>query len=267
MEPGQGIEIIVFLLEQHPLAAMYLKQVLCKAGGLKVQTCPSLPLERPSMKDASSVVVIDNAQFSIHPVGYLHSLAAIFPFARILILGNSVSTDELCRLLFLGVHGFVTYAEIEGELIRSVRALAKGQLWIHRKALTRFANLAAELSRSKMTPRLFTRREWEVVGLLERRLADKQIAAALKISERTVRYHLTQIFDKLGVRDRWSVVELVHTRSAVASSGVQTGSVGDNKNDTGVLPPAALTRNESTMRAPKQNDNKSLSRMRQGRRI
>jgi DNA-binding NarL/FixJ family response regulator len=52
---------------------------------------------------------------------------------------------------------------------------------------------------------MLTKRERTIVGLLKRRLGNKEIAAALKISEGTVKFHLSNVFRKLGVRDRRSV--------------------------------------------------------------
>jgi DNA-binding NarL/FixJ family response regulator len=54
-------------------------------------------------------------------------------------------------------------------------------------------------------------RESEIVGLLQRRLSDKEIGCALGISERTVRFHLHNIFEKLGVHDRYGVVDFART--------------------------------------------------------
>lgn len=201
---------MVYLLEQHPLAAIYLKQIISHIGELKVLVCPSIPFARQEIKNLNSVLIIDKAHFSSHSTANLHSLKAIFPDAKILILGNPISPDELCRLLFLGIQGFITYDDVSDQLIRAVHVLVEGQLWIRHRVLHRFVNLSADLAHSKAEPEFFTKREWEIVGLLERRLADKQIAGALQITERTVRYHLTQIFDKLGVRDRYSAVELIH---------------------------------------------------------
>jgi len=54
-----------------------------------------------------------------------------------------------------------------------------------------------------------TAREWEVLDQLRRRASTKQIAAALAISEVTVRRHVGGLLKKLGVKDRESAVELV----------------------------------------------------------
>jgi DNA-binding NarL/FixJ family response regulator len=58
----------------------------------------------------------------------------------------------------------------------------------------------------------FTQREKLVVDLLQHRLSNKEIGTVLKISERTVRFHLANIFSKLGVNDRYSVVDLARSR-------------------------------------------------------
>jgi DNA-binding CsgD family transcriptional regulator len=66
-----------------------------------------------------------------------------------------------------------------------------------------------------------TPREEEIVGLLLRRLSNKEIASALGISERTVRFHLQSIFDKVGVRDRHSVIEVARATAFMPADDLE----------------------------------------------
>ena len=88
----------------------------------------------------------------------------------------------------------------------AVNALLAGRLWFPQVSLERFAILSSKL-RKWGSDGVLSPREAEVIGLLQRRLSDKEIGVALGITERTVRFHLHNIFGKLGVHERYSVVE------------------------------------------------------------
>jgi LuxR family transcriptional regulator of csgAB operon len=142
----------------------------------------------------------------------LRSFRLRFPEGKALVVGRTLAPDELCRLLFLGVHGFVAYEDVEADLCRAVRSLAEGHLWVAREVLERFASYAsgvAQLNRRRL--RAFTAREALILGLVERGMCDKEIAAVLGVSQRTVRFHLQNIFAKLGVHGRQGVAELARS--------------------------------------------------------
>jgi DNA-binding CsgD family transcriptional regulator len=69
-------------------------------------------------------------------------------------------------------------------------------------------------------------REKEVAALLERRLCNKEIGSALGICERTVRFHLGNIFKKLGVSDRYSLIDLLRTSGVGGAQSVETTDQG-----------------------------------------
>jgi DNA-binding NarL/FixJ family response regulator len=139
----------------------------------------------------------------------LRTVRCGFPQARVLAFGRTLPVDDICRLLFLGIRGYVPYDRVEQDLGAAVQAVLNGHLWAAPEVLERYVTSSSALSNPrKLRPGAFTDRETAVIGLLQRRLCNKEIGSALGISERTVRFHLQNIFDKLGVRDRGSVAEL-----------------------------------------------------------
>jgi two-component system nitrate/nitrite response regulator NarL len=115
----------------------------------------------------------------------------------------------------VGIDGFVRYAEAKEQLIPALRALANGRMWLPRSILECFAQLAAKGSRPESSkPRPLTLREAEVVRLLTEGLSNKEIGNQLGITERTVKFHVENLFGKLRVRDRYSAAEVAHSRNA-----------------------------------------------------
>lgn len=211
----------VVLVESHPLAARYVSGLLRRDGITAV-------LERePSVRRLQEarrplVFLIHGESLAARSDAYLLSLRVGFPDSRILIYGRKLVDDELCHMLMLGIHGYLSYDEVEAALADAVGMLAQGRLWFPRKALERLAQLASGWRDARRRgQRLFTGHEEMILGLLERRLSDKEISVALRITERTVRSHLQNIFAKLGVHDRYSATDLAKSRRASGSLGVQ----------------------------------------------
>lgn len=206
-----GPAIAVCLIENHPLAARLLRQILKGCRNMEIFVNGKSLKQKTAFGERSSVFVIDGDGLPTPLGSYLQSIRAVSPEARILLLGNPLATKDLCRVLLLGIHGFVSYAQIDN-LGAAIEAISDGHLWAPPDVLEQFALYLSRLFQSKQRRhRMFTPRE-ELIGLLERRLSNKEIGSALSISERTVRFHLGNIFSKLGVHDRHSVIEVARSR-------------------------------------------------------
>ena len=113
----------------------------------------------------------------------------------------SGSEDEVVRLLQRGYRGYLGPNDPLGRLKLALEALRRGEIWASRELLTRtLGTLAA--------PQL-TEREQEVLQLLAGGLSNRTIAERLGISERTVKAHVSNLFDKHGVRNRTELVSQV----------------------------------------------------------
>lgn len=109
--------------------------------------------------------------------------------------------DEVIRLLQRGYRGHMGPDDPLGRLKLALEALRRGEIWASRELLTRtLGSIAA--------PQL-TEREHEVLELLAGGLSNRSIAERLGISERTVKAHVSNLFDKHGVRNRTELVSQV----------------------------------------------------------
>jgi DNA-binding NarL/FixJ family response regulator len=155
------------------------------------------------------VLIVDQGSTPAPTSQYLQSLKLRFPNARVLVVGKRCARDELCRLLILGAQGFVAYDELKKSLARAVDALWAGRLWVHPRVLHRLAGRGTEGSSTgaKVGLEALTPRERLVVELLQQRLCNKEISARLNVSEATVKFHLENVFNKLGVHDRHLVAD------------------------------------------------------------
>ena len=119
------------------------------------------------------------------------------PATQVVILTSFSERDEILSALDAGAIGYLLKDAEPDEVIRGVRAAAHGESPLAPKA-------ARELlgSRSSAPASQLTDREREVLRLVTRGLPNKLIARELGISEKTVKAHLTAIFQRIGVADR-----------------------------------------------------------------
>lgn len=125
--------------------------------------------------------------------------------SRTAILGLSAYDDEhyLREVLAAGAAGYLTKEEALDNVVQAVRGVARGETgWFSRRAS---AQMAAWL-RAERAGRALTGREREVLSLLARGWTNERIADQLSISERTVRFHLSNAYGKLGLANRAEAV-------------------------------------------------------------
>jgi DNA-binding NarL/FixJ family response regulator len=121
-----------------------------------------------------------------------------------LLSPQSASLAEKICLFYWGIDGFIELNDSwQTELPLAIRSLLKGQLWVPPEVLLAFVKQAKMLLDAQLLPgHSITAREGQVLHLLMRRLTNKEISMALGISERTVKYHVSNILSKLQLRDR-----------------------------------------------------------------
>ena len=126
--------------------------------------------------------------------------------ARTILLTASVTKAEIVAALQLGARGVVLKESASDLLFRSIRVVMDGQYWVGRDRVADLVTTLRELSISTPppSPNTFglTPRELEVVAVIAGGYSNSDIAVKLSISEKTVKHHLTNIFEKLGVSNR-----------------------------------------------------------------
>jgi DNA-binding NarL/FixJ family response regulator len=118
----------------------------------------------------------------------------------VIMLTANESVDNGITALKMGARAIVQKRFAFETLISAIIAVADGQVWVP-------PAIQGALVIEKLTPRKLTVRELEIVRYVGTGLRNSEVAERLSLSENTIKTHLTNIFDKLGVRDR---MELVH---------------------------------------------------------
>jgi DNA-binding CsgD family transcriptional regulator len=110
------------------------------------------------------------------------------------------------RLVYLGIHGAVPVPNVENELKHAVETVMEGRLWFRRSTLDEYVKRTQPAAAPSGST--FTLREEQIIAFLGRGLPNKQIGNTLGISERTVKFHVSNILRKCKVKSRKGLVSV-----------------------------------------------------------
>jgi DNA-binding NarL/FixJ family response regulator len=119
----------------------------------------------------------------------------------VLLLTAAIDPQDLAAALTVGVRGVVMKQSAAAVLVDHIRRVMRGQAWVGDVASAPEAESDLDFG--------LTAREAEVASAVAAGYGNKDIARRLAISEKTVKHHLTRIFDKLGVSTRLELALLV----------------------------------------------------------
>jgi two-component system response regulator NreC len=153
------------------------------------------------------VVLLDLSMPGMSGIKVARTLKSVLPQARTLILTVHEDDELLRQAIQAGASGYIIKRAAETELITAIRAVNRGELYIH-SALMRqlLQDLSAPPTPTTERLELLTPREQEVLGLLVRGYTNRQVAEKLCISTRTVEGHRANIMSKLEFRNRAEMV-------------------------------------------------------------
>lgn len=151
----------------------------------------AVELYRKHMPD---VALLDMRMPIMSGVEAATAIRAQFPNARMIALTTYGGDEDIRRALAAGVQAYLTKDVLHDELLKAIRAVHAGQTYLPAGVA---AALAAQIPRPDLSAR-----EVQVLELIVRGLANKQIAYSLNIAEHTVKNHVKNILSKLGVQDR-----------------------------------------------------------------
>jgi DNA-binding NarL/FixJ family response regulator len=134
------------------------------------------------------------------------------PSIRVVVLTTYVSDGEVLRAIEAGAMGYLLKDVPHDELFRALRAVARGEQCLAPIVTERLMARWQQPGRATLTER-----ESDVLRHVARGAANKVIAAALGITEPTVKAHLVHVFEKLGVENRTAAVRAALERGLIAS--------------------------------------------------
>ncbi len=163
-----------------------------------------------SVPRASVYVVEAHTQRQVTEA-YVAAILGRFPKARIVVIAEKLAETSVFPLLRYGVKGLLKYSEVPTYLSRTLREVAAGGFWVPRVLLSAFVDSTLEgLNRPRAAPPgvRVSKREQEVADLLMQNLSNKEIGSKLHMSERTAKFHVSNLLAKYGVQRRADLILL-----------------------------------------------------------
>jgi DNA-binding NarL/FixJ family response regulator len=199
--------IKLVLVDDHPIVLQGLQRLFEQDSTFEVlsscsggeEALEAVRLGRPD------VLVLDLKMQDRHGLDVLRVLRAEGRSCRTVILTAAMRDDEVAAAVELGVAGIVLKEAPPAALVACVRDVHRGGQCIDRETLAlALGSEAARQHNSSGSP--LTPRETEIVRLVAQGLRNKELANRLSITEGTVKIHLHNIYDKLGVDGRLELV-------------------------------------------------------------
>jgi two-component system nitrate/nitrite response regulator NarL len=198
----------IVIVDDHPIFRDGLRRLLeaeadLAVVGEAVDADEAIRLARTLSPD---IVLLDVAMPRTSGLEVLHALAQM-PGARVIILTAAIDKADIIKGLQLGARGVVLKESATGLLMKAIRIVMEGGYWVGRESvsdlLLALQSLGPPPERAASLPAFsLTQRELQIVALVVEAAGNRKIAEALAISEKTVKHHLTNIFEKLGVSSR-----------------------------------------------------------------
>jgi DNA-binding NarL/FixJ family response regulator len=191
--------IRVIVVDDHAMVREGLAAVLTVEGDIDVVALAANGAEAVALVEERTpdVVVMDLSMPVMDGVTATRAVRAASPDTRVLVLTSFTDRERVRRALEAGATGYQLKDAEPADLRAAVRAVHAGHAPLDPR-------IAGALLPAERPDEELSAREREVLQLVAQGLANKQIASALGISERTVKAHLGNVFRQIGVADRTS---------------------------------------------------------------
>lgn len=206
--------IRIAVVDDHPLFREGVAFTLDTAGGFEVvgQGASAADAVRIVTQERPDIILLD-VSMPGNGIEAARTISTMAPEVLIIILTVSESEEHVAAALQAGARGYVLKGSSAQELVRTVRAVREGDSYVSPGLAARLLTQMKQQQNADNVHALrgeeaaeLTAREDEILGFVSRGLTNKEIASRLALSEKTVKHYMTNIMNKLQVRNRVEAV-------------------------------------------------------------
>jgi DNA-binding NarL/FixJ family response regulator len=199
----------ILIVDDHPLfrAGFHavLEQSVLEAGVLSVSSVPEAM--QAMQRDADiGLVLLDVHLKGDDGFNALKLIGARFPTTACIMISGDEQEGVIARAVAAGASGFIPKSFTADEMIAAIQKVLAGEVFVPAKSST------------TPEPTGLTLRQLEVISMLGRGFSNKEIARALDVAERTVKAHVSAVFEALNVRNRTQAVLVAQRRGFLPST-------------------------------------------------
>lgn len=206
------------IVDDHPLFREGVSKLLARTPGIETVADGSTGADaiKIAQQFLPDVLLLD-LKLPDDGAAAASTIAREHPAVRIVILTASDCDSDVATMLQLGVHGYLLKGCTGQEIVRAVQRVYAGEFYVT-PALA--ARLLTEMSTPASKPaegsEELSGREEIILAQVSKGLTNKEIARALNLREKTVKHYMTNIMQKLGVRNRLEAVLMAQKRQSPA---------------------------------------------------
>ncbi len=198
----------VLIADSHPLIRIGVRELLHAKHGIQVvgevedgdetitETLDLLP----------NIVLLDLTMPRLPGLEAMRAIMSSRPEITILLLNRTIRAQHIIEALQIGARGIVLHDRLTQDLVAAIACVSAGGYWLGQEKVEGLVSSLHRLVRDQASPEQksygLTRRESEVLRLIVDGCSNREIAGQFGLSEETVKRHLSNIFDKLGVSTR-----------------------------------------------------------------
>jgi len=198
----------------HPLVMDSIRQALCADPALRSRIKVYSGNSQPLNAGAPQVLIIDTCSVE-NWLECIEKWQAQHGVTIALVSPEAYVRELELQLLYLGTAGVLSFGDnLIEKLPQAIYAVAEEGLWIRREVLSLFVKKATQTLHQLATPdRRLTRREGQILELMQQKVSNRAIAQRLTISERTAKFHVSNILRKLNLSNRRQLLSFCSSRS------------------------------------------------------
>ena len=204
---GERVRIVI--ADDHPIFRDGLRKLIESQPGMCVTGESSVGVEvvRLARELKPDILLLDLALPRRSGFQVLKDLAGLASQIRTLVLAAAVEESSILEAFYLGAHGIVLKGSPREVLLKSIRSVIAGQYWLDNESVSIVIEALRKSPPSQNGATCgkdygLTPSELKIVGKIANGSSNKEMGQEFRISERTVKHHLTNIFDKLGISSR-----------------------------------------------------------------
>ena len=201
--------IKILIADDHPVVREGLISMIKREPDFKVVGEATNGIEAVSRTKElkPDIVLMDLRMPELDGVEAIRQISVAAPATRFIILTTYSDDEFIFKGIEVGARAYLLKDAPREDLFKAIRAVHRGESLIQPVVASRVLDRFAELSRQAQVPaEVLSEREIEVLALMAKGDANKEIAAQLHITDSTVKTHISSIFQKLNARDRTEAV-------------------------------------------------------------